>query len=420
MKKLTLILILITSFNLFAEKQIELTPIVLPYDSLNIDEVYGYGATIIARSGNTIYHSTDDGARWDIALESETKLNQLYSKDPHTVFAIGDSGLVYRTMDYGATWIDESVDTELDLVTMAAKDAVDYLTLTSYNIGFHRELIESKYERISNGINTRISSVVYQDSIYIFGGGYSYRQVDYYIGTSYYEYILPEFTYNGDYVEKHDSYIFSSTTSDYINRYLVDSLKLFSSSHGLIKTGKLVNKGHSGLALSNELGKTLYLNDEGFYIYDKNIIHANIQSDILNVFTKEEDLYQIRPNSLEALVSNRDMESIKIDISTINFVSDYSENNYYIASNKSTIYKASIYELIPFENPKYDEIISLNGRYIQFDENVELISISNYLGQNLSYTNIRNNGYKLEEGVSIVTFINSSNEIKTIKLLVLE
>jgi len=419
--KTTIITILIfLGYNyLSAEKEIELTPIVLPYDSLNIDEIYGYGATIIARSGNTIYHSTDDGGSWDIALESDTKLNQLYSKDPHTVFAIGDSGLVYRTMDYGASWIDESVKTDLDIVNMAAKDALNKILLTSYDIGFHHENLETEYEKISTGTDIKLSSIIYQDSIYIFGGGYSYKQVDYYNGTSYYEYILPEFTFNGDYIEKYDSYKFESLPNDYIERYLVKSLILFHSSIGAIRTGKIHKSGISGLTFKRSLSYPLYLYSEGLYI-DKTIIHTSVQNDLLFVFTKEGQLYCLNPNNLNELISYQDLNSIPVEVETINFISNYAENNYYIASNNSTIYKANIYELVPFENPKYDEIISLNGRYIQFDENVKLLSVSNHIGQKLPYTNIRAGGYKLDIGVNIITFINNDNEIKTIKLLVLE
>jgi hypothetical protein len=414
-------MILISTLQLYAEKQIELTPIVLPYDSLNIDEVYGYGATIIARSGNTIYHSTDDGGSWDIALESATKLNQLYSKDPHTVFVIGDSGLVYRTMDYGATWIDESVDTDLDLVTMAAKDAIDYLTLTSYSIGFHRERIENEYERISNGSNTKISSALYQDSIYIFGGSYSYKYVETFAGTDYYDYYLPDFTFDGKSVKRIDSHRFETTDADYIDNYLIDEIRYFNSPLGLIKSGRLEDKGHSGLVFSYYIGNALYLYVNGLYLHNNIITHATVQNDSLFVFTEEGNLFILNPKDIEdEVVSEKYLEPVKFDIETVNFISNLRTNEYYIASDNSMIYKAKLVNLPSSVELETDNTVNISGRELEFNNSSKQLHITDYMGRKIEANMIRANTYQLELGLNFITYKDKDNRLRTIKVMVVK
>ena len=214
-------LFILTFSTSSAEKQIELTPIVLPYDSLKIDEVYGYGATIIARSGNTIYHSTDDGASWEMALESETKLNQLYSKDPHTVFAIGDSGLVFRTFDYGATWFDVSHETNLSMNKMAAKDHSEYFVVTKHTIGYFKKDMFSDYKAISNFNYPAIHSVKYHDGSYWYCANF-YKVYDYVelSKDDYYKYWLPYYQFNGDKLNYHrtDNYhIWGPSFDEYVS-----------------------------------------------------------------------------------------------------------------------------------------------------------------------------------------------------------
>ena len=411
MKKHIIILIIIFTTQLYAEKQIELTPIVLPYDSLNIDEVYGYGATIIARSGNTIYHSTDDGASWEIALESETKLNQLYSKDPHTVFAIGDSGLVYRTMDYGTTWIDESVDTDLDLVTMAAKDAIDYLTLTNKELGFYREATDMDYEKISTLSEIEQSSIIFQDSVYIFGGGYSLTYDFYFRGTDYYEYYLPEFSFNGETVIKNKHY-YIDASEDYIERNMAKYLKLFSSPIGAIRTGQNLS-GINGLTFRESISHTLYTYTEGLYI-DKSITHATVQDSTLFVFTKDGYLYCMNPDSISVIVSYRDIEPIDLKIGINNFTSDYKENVFYIASNNSTIYK--VFNMEGYSKVGNKNVLLLNNKFSLIG-NAKLLYITDYMGRRVGYKYKIGNTYYLTPGLHIVTYT-IDGEVKSAKIMV--
>jgi hypothetical protein len=337
------------------------------------------------------------------------------------VFVIGDSGLVYRTMDYGATWIDESVDTDLDLVTMAAKDAIDYLTLTSYSIGFHRERIENEYERISNGSNTKISSALYQDSIYIFGGSYSYKYVETFAGTDYYDYYLPDFTFDGKSVKRIDSHRFETTDADYIDNYLIDEIRYFNSPLGLIKSGRLEDKGHSGLVFSYYIGNALYLYVNGLYLHNNIITHATVQNDSLFVFTEEGNLFILNPKDIEdEVVSEKYLEPVKFDIETVNFISNLRTNEYYIASDNSMIYKAKLVNLPSSVELETDNTVNISGRELEFNNSSKQLHITDYMGRKIEANMIRANTYQLELGLNFITYKDKDNRLRTIKVMVVK
>ncbi len=406
MKKLIIILILITSYNLLAEKQIELTPIVLPYDSLNIDEVYGYGATIIARSGNTIYHSTDDGASWDIALESETKLNQLYSKDPHTVFAIGDSGLVYRTFDYGATWFDVSHETNLSMNKIAAKDYSEYFVVTKHTIGYFKKDLLSDYKSISNYSSKFIRSLKFFENGYWYCTDfYKYSEYDDLVRETYNKFWLPYYQFTGEAIHsfKHDKY---RMPEDKFDRYVSYNFNIFPSEYGILFTGNSPDVHSAGISFGRLFSLYEHYGDGGgMMIKGDTINHVDITNDTLNVITKHGLWVWMHYTEIdEDLVSPDEVEYSELGTPNINHVFQTYDNQYYLACENSHIYKAKTVSIPTNVNQEDQTVIEVNGNIITTNRNYKLLDATNYIGQKSNYTQLDENRIQLEKGMHILKF----------------
>ena len=420
MRKLTIILLVIATIQLYAEKQIELTPIVLPYDSLNIDEVYGYGATIIARSGNTIYNSTDDGASWDIALESDSKLNQLYSKDPHTVFAIGDSGLVYRTFDYGATWVDVSIDTDLELRAMAAGDYSEYMIITPKNFTFRMKELGSEYYSVETKTDIELFNITSMDNKYFFGGGARYESESF--GPNDYDDILiPVYQYeNGrirTFVADHKYGLLDTY------RYRIDTLDVFGSEDQLFISAVFNSSRDYNVGGLSTLGRqflNLFIdNMYGVKFDNDRIIQVYEEDSTLTYFTREGKLQLINPfiyNSYRYEAT----ESFLLDAVPINHVHKISSKDFYIASNNSTIYRAKLAEIPTSVEMESNNSILLYNNVIELINNTELIFITDYLGKQKELIKVGTNKYILERGLNFVTFSDKGNNIRTVKVMVIE
>ena len=381
MKYIIFVSILLSNSVLFAEKQIELTPIVLPYDSLNIDEVYGYGATIIARSGNTIYHSTDDGASWDIALESETKLNQLYSKDPHTVFVIGDSGLVYRTFDYGATWFDVSHETNLSMNKMAAKDHSEYFVVTKHTIGYFKKDMFSDYKAISNFNYPAIHSVKYHEGSYWYCANfYKVRTNEYYKDNFYYDYWLPYYQFTGKdfYYHRVDNYNFYGPNAD---QYISYNFNIFPTEYGILFTGNSPDVHSAGITFGRLFSLYEHFGDGGgMMIKGDTINHVNITNDTLNVITKHGLWVWMHHSEIRDFISPEEMEYTELDIPNVNHVFQTYDNQYYLACDSSRVYKAKFISIPTSINQDNEKAISVSGNRIVLENGYELINVFKYTG----------------------------------------
>jgi len=414
MKKLIIILTCLTTFQLFAEKEIELSPIVLPYDSLNIDEVYGYGATIIARSGNTIYHTTDDGGNWGIALESETKLNQLYSKDPHTVFAIGDSGLVYRTMDYGASWVDVSVDTDLELRAMAAGNYSEYMIITPRRFQFRVKDLGDYETTITNENDVELFSIVKNNDSYLFGGSYTLdeftdRNVDWA------EFYVPIFKYDGQKTTKSNIDRKGSLQRKF-NNYSSDSLLIFQLDQKLYCS--LVNRGVGGVMLNKDHLEAFDFIFGGIHLQNERAVFITQNDSTINIITREGTLVQNSINNFETQNNINDLPHYDLGVSPINNVHKIGADDYYIASNNSTIYRTKLVKVSTSVELEADNAVSLYSDVIEFNNGAKLVYATNYLGQKLNYSTLATNIYKLEKGLSFITYLDTENNMKTIKIVV--
>ena len=131
------ILFFFLSFSSTFSLDYDMQEITLPYESLDIQDISVYNETILCRAENKIYRSEDDGKSWEIVFDAPRKINHFYSLDAHTMFVVGDSGMVYRSMDYGNNWFNLSIDTKLSLRRIAAKDYSDCLVITAKRYVFH-------------------------------------------------------------------------------------------------------------------------------------------------------------------------------------------------------------------------------------------------------------------------------------------
>ncbi|MFN3195941.1 MAG: WD40/YVTN/BNR-like repeat-containing protein [Chlorobiota bacterium] len=417
MKYIIFVSILLTNSGLFAEKQIELTPIVLPYDSLNIDEVYGYGATIIVRSGNTIYHSTDDGASWDIALKSETKLNQLYSKDPHTVFAIGDSGLVYRTFDYGATWFDVSHETSLSMNKMAAKNYSEYYVVTKHTIGYFKKDMISEYKAISNYNSRSINSVKYSESNYWYSTSH-YKVLDGFVDDEYtYDYWLNYYTFNGDslFCFEYDDF----GVTDKLFKYKVSyNFQIFPSKLGLIFTGNNPRINSAGLTFESLGVLYEFSNYPGIIFNSDTIQYVGVKDSSLVIVTRNGNWAWLDYNDLNTKLGLTNIEHQNLEIPFINHVFQTFDNQYYLACDSSRVYKAKFVSIQTNINQENETSISISGNKVIFENRYELINATNYLGQKSSLKQIDERTIELEDGMHILKFAEGNKYI--IKKVIIE
>ncbi|MFN3195942.1 MAG: WD40/YVTN/BNR-like repeat-containing protein [Chlorobiota bacterium] len=413
-------LFILTFSTSSAEKQIELTPIVLPYDSLNIDEVYGYGATIIARSGNSIYHSTDDGASWDIALESSTKLNQLYSKDPHTVFAIGDSGLVYRTFDYGATWFDVSHETNLSMNKMAAKDHSEYFVVTKHTIGYFKKDMFSEYKAISNYSYKTIFSLKYAKTGYWYCTDfYKYCEYDDLVRETYNEFWLPYYQFTGEVLHsfKHDEY---RVPEDKFDRYISYNFNIFPTEYGILFTGNSPDVHSAGISFGRLFSLYEHYGDAGgMMIKGDTINHIDLTNDTLNVITKHGLWVWMHYTEIEEdFVSPDEVEYSELGTPNINHVFQTYDNQYYLACDSSRVYKAKFVSIPTSINQENEKSISIRGNSVVLENGYELINAYNYLGQQIIYKQIDEKTIELEKGMYILKFAKSNKCL--IKKMIIE
>lgn len=385
----------------------DLEEITLPYDNLDLQELYVTNSTITCRSGNKIYKSTDDGISWDIVLDSKQKINQFYSLNPHTMFVVGDSGLVYQTMDYGNTWIDLSLKTDSSLVQIAAKDNSDFLVLTNKQFVFHKDDSFPDWITFNNYYDkTILQSVVYAENKYFFGGRSNYVRTEVtQEGDTYDEFNFPAFEFKDN--------IITNYTIDHNYVGIDDSLKLFN----------LDNKLYCSSVYDN---RTCVSRNKIFSIYDQNASNVFWFDRIVKPFIIKDQFFffmkSLKVISYDTLPATKwpiRSDTISLNIDKINDVFSQRDSLFYITSNNSRIYKLRLKETISnVENKTENSLISQQGNQLFFDTRITEFAIYNYLGaQIISNNSYGTNGINLKFGVYIISY-KYQNSYFTKKILI--
>ncbi len=408
MKKYIFAIIFISTLNLFS-MEYDLDVITLPYDSLNIEEIVVSNFTILARSGNTIYKSTDDGENWKIAFESELKINQLYSKDPHTILLVGEKGMVYRTMDYGETWLDESVDTDSTLIKVAARNYQDYVALAETRWLYHKFSLDKDWLAFNSQAAVYISTLVAVDNLYYYAGG-TFGTTTKDRGVTYYESTTPGYKYNENGLYKFDIISMKSEKDNYPNKFILDSVRFFSVKDSLI----IVALNENNSVVSKE--RYFFLDYGRHYGIEKDVISGIIGfNDTMYIVSRTGNLERVLKESLNYDGKRIDVYDLNIDL--VNQIKNPYGKVIYIASNNSRIYKINIYEPVSSIQVETNNLIKQYNDALWIDDEVENIRVFNYLGQNQLLNYQSENRIILKKGIYFISYFYKNNYL-TSKILV--
>lgn len=392
------ILIFFLSISCAFSLDFDLEKITLPYDNLELHDISVYNETILCRAENKVYRSEDDGKTWAVVFDAPHKINHFYSLNAHTMFLVGDSGMVYRSMDYGNNWINLSIDTKLNLMRIAAKDYSDCLVITGNRKVFHKEKFNTDWIAYDNFYDkANLLSVVYAEDKYFFGGTSTF------IGTHH--------SYGGG---EYDEYEFHSFILDKrkISSYQVesgingisDSLKLFNIDNRLYSSAvydKLnfftFNKGWSG-------GDMRML---GFYINTNRFVNSFRIGVDIHIVINFGAIYSFPADTLGPYGDTMfgfKPETTVLNTTVINDATMAKDSLFYMASVNSNIYKVKLKQTK--SSVKYEDDMGLftqNGDIIQFDPEVDEYSVYNYLGERVSVAN-EVSPITLKNGIYIIIY----------------
>jgi len=376
----------------------DLDVITLPYDSLNIEDIVVSNFTILARSGNTIYKSTDDGTNWKIAFNSELKVNQLYSKDPHTILLVGEKGMVYRTMDYGETWLDESVEDKYDINMIAAKDYTNYLAIARNRWVYYKESLQSDWKTYDYYTNVHLSTLVNAEDKYYFGGGSNFRDY-YYRNEHYFEFTMDVASFNGNTFK---GFRIGYTWGDYdrVTKRNADSLRLYNLNDTLFASTVDYNDSYV------TAGKGFEFNYEDYYdlfkIKNDVVIGLLNYSDSIYIFSRKGIVEIVTKSDLSRKGSNKESYDLKINF--VNQINNPYSKVIYLSSNNSRIYKMSIYEPVSTIQVETNNLIKQYNNRLWVDNEVEIIGIYNYIGQKQNINRSSNNYLEFKQGIYYLSY----------------
>ena len=406
----TIILFFFLSFSLGFSIDFDLEEITLPYDNLDITDLSVTNKTIICRAENKIYRSEDDGVTWEIVFDAPKKINHFYTLNPHTIFVVGDSGMVYRTMDYGDTWINLSVISDLNLVRIAAKDYSDCMVLAGKDHLIHISRKGKTTTEIKFNLGIALFDIMYRNGKYSFAG---------------------ETVITDRYKDLMTLNLFLYTVSG--DDILVDDIGV--ANYNKINYLKFFNMGEiQYISLFLDKKYCVY-GLERIYIDDGPIGYIN-KSKIKSINLLKNDLFVFMENTEAVAFDSKEILHFnpyeKID-STIfkklefnlpdgtNFLNSFNTNDsiIYISGNNSKIYKMHIKETISsIETALETELIIQSDNQIEFNYKLHNISIFNYLG--LLIETVDNKYVDLTQyktGVYLVTY-KYQNQYYTKKILV--
>lgn len=406
-----------------AEKKIDITPIKLPYESLILKDIYASKSNILVRSENTIYRSSDNGDNWNIVLESKKKISQLYALDSLTAFIVGDSGMVYRTYDYGESWVNFTSNEDQNFKAIAAKDSANYMIISEFKAYIHKKdstnLIPLAYVS-----DIPLYNIIYSSNKYYFNGLKKKETYTDQMGIKRVNLNLPYLEYDGETLTQSNSlelYI----TADH-PQSTTDSLRLFPSNYGVYHSAVNNYKKDAGINLNRGISSIFYFDEVAILFHNDNVIHVDEYQDNATFFSREGIWVTTSLESLlkplydgESLNYYYKLEFQDLNIKPINSVSRQDSNSFYIASNNSTIYRADFTDVITSVEIDRSVPIRVNGNILSFDDKVDIISIYNYMGLPVNYTPITDTMYRIPKGLNFITY-STSGGVRTMKVYVAE
>lgn len=420
---LTTFLLFIISLSLRAEKKIDITPIKLPYDSLILKDIYASKSNILVRSENTIYRSSDNGDNWNIVFESTKKISQLYALDSLTAFIVGDSGMVYRTYDFGESWVNFTSNEDQNFKGIAAKDSANYMIISEFRAYIHKKdstnLIPLAYVS-----DIPLYNIIYSSNKYYFHGLKKKETNTDEMGNENVILFLPYNVFDGEKLEQYNSLEIQAIADHPYTT--TDSLRLFSSNYGVYHSAVNKYSKDAGINLNRGINSIFYFDVVAILFQNDNIIHVDEYQGNTSFFSREGIWVT---TSLESLLNPKfdgqslnyynKLEHQNLNIKPINSVSRKDSNSFYIASNNSTIYRADFTDVITSVEIDKSVPIRVHGNILSFDDKVDILSIYNYMGIPVNYTPITDTMYRIPKGLNFITY-STNSVVSTMKVLVVK
>lgn len=127
----------------------------------------------IIGAGQRVYYTTNGGTDWTAtaANPGSATLNDLYVYDSTTLWVIDSSGNVYKTVDTGATWTTQAVDTTQSLNSIEFITSEIGYVVGDSGIAFSTIDGGSTWTKIKTGITTNLTDVysIDQRTVYAVG-----------------------------------------------------------------------------------------------------------------------------------------------------------------------------------------------------------------------------------------------------------
>ena len=307
--------ILLTALLLFISNSMsysidfELEEITLPYDNLEITHISVKDKSIICRAGDKLYKSEDDGLNWEIIFDSSKRINDYFELESETIFIAGDSGMVYRSVDFGSTWVDISIDTDTNISHIAAKDINDYLVVADSKNIYHTTNSGGEWTPYYNKSGRYTYDLTYFGDRYLFGGESSIAEVEY-KNTSVYHHIATYINNFKDLKWGYNGY----ARYEYNQHETKDKYRPFK---------KYINLNDElFIASNNELSANYFNKGSHFFSANDTIVHAFVSGVNLSIFDESGNYYEMNYDDYLTLKTNDklDYSEQSIGIDKVNFV----------------------------------------------------------------------------------------------------
>lgn len=415
--KLTIITFLFTVFTAGA-LEFDIQEINLPGEDLVVHDIYAINGTILARAWNTIYKSTDDGTSWYKTLESETKINKLKAVDGHRIFVVGDNGLVLRSMDYGETWIDFSIEGDSKIIDISCNEIKDLFAITPNRLVYHSPYSGLKWNAYDTGIDVGLDFVQFANGNYRFGGDNYKSGETQKVGSGTWDYkSLPLFKFiNSNLVQ---SVIFRDATYHNFNLrpFIIDSKYCFTFFNSYHNT-----EGHENY-LSLSLGQDIFMLRNGSYQYAS---YKSAQTEPVEIFTAHnnfiilDQISNVQFRHIDTLTNHLEnripVYKFKFKKEKLNLSKLYSGNSdndaVYAGSDSSRIYKINVIET-PLISSIREDARKYYNQYqntLIIDKSITKTEIYDYMGRRVYSGEIRN--LELESGIYFIVLKHRNGVVK--------
>ncbi|MFA7327719.1 MAG: T9SS type A sorting domain-containing protein [Candidatus Kapaibacterium sp.] len=350
-KLLLILLIFLQSFVVTFSIEFELEEITLPYDTLEIEGVSATGSTITCLANNRIYWSEDNGVNWKIVFSKSNKIYDFFALNPKVLFLSGNNGIIFRSTNYGETWDDISVDSNVNITHITAKNIDDYLAVSTSKSIFHTTNSGADWVTYFNNRSYQNYDLIFKEDKYIFGAASVVIEI----------------------IPKHANLFYRVGT--YLNEFNGNAWKFKVYENEYIKTPTYLPfhkfmklKDELFIASNNRLSREYFEGTTAYFKASDTIVNAFLIGDNLLVVGNTGKYYEMSFNDfIEWKSYYTEIDYLEKSIGIEKIISIFEiDNGFIIGSDKSRIYKAKINNIASSINNDRSNISNLD---IKYDEN---------------------------------------------------